>query len=158
MLDVDGVLTTGQFFYTDEGKVMKVFGPDDNDALRFISQFLDVRFITADRIGYPISKKRIVDDMGFSLDLVSSQDRAQWISNLYNPDLVVYMGDGFYDSFVMRTVGYSIAPLNADPRARRAASFVTRAKGGNRAVAEACIHLKNRFFRNISPLSSKSKV
>lgn len=30
ILDVDGVLTSGQFFYTGEGKVMKIFGPDDN--------------------------------------------------------------------------------------------------------------------------------
>ena len=28
ILDVDGVLTNGQFFYTDKGKVMKIFGPD----------------------------------------------------------------------------------------------------------------------------------
>ena len=26
ILDVDGVLTTGQFFYSESGKVMKVFG------------------------------------------------------------------------------------------------------------------------------------
>ena len=35
ILDVDGVMTTGQFFYTAGGKVMKVFGPDDSDALAF---------------------------------------------------------------------------------------------------------------------------
>ena len=33
ILDVDGVMTTGQFLYTADGKVMKVFGPDDNDKL-----------------------------------------------------------------------------------------------------------------------------
>ena len=32
ILDVDGVMTTGQFFYSKDGKQMKVFGPDDNDA------------------------------------------------------------------------------------------------------------------------------
>ena len=31
--DVDGVLTTGQFHYTIEGKAIKTFGPDDNDGL-----------------------------------------------------------------------------------------------------------------------------
>lgn len=33
ILDVDGVMTTGHFLYTAEGKVMKIFGPDDNDGL-----------------------------------------------------------------------------------------------------------------------------
>ena len=29
LIDVDGVLTTGKFFYTIDGKVMKEFGPHD---------------------------------------------------------------------------------------------------------------------------------
>ena len=33
LIDVDGVMTTGQFAYTANGKTMKIFGPDDNDAL-----------------------------------------------------------------------------------------------------------------------------
>ena len=30
ILDVDGVMTTGQFLYSETGKQMKVFGPDDH--------------------------------------------------------------------------------------------------------------------------------
>ena len=30
LIDVDGVMTNGQFAYTKEGKIMKIFGPDDN--------------------------------------------------------------------------------------------------------------------------------
>jgi len=40
ILDVDGVITTGQFFYTQEGKAMKVFGPDDNDGLSLLQPYL----------------------------------------------------------------------------------------------------------------------
>ena len=61
VIDVDGVLTTGQFLYSSEGKVMKIFGPDDNEALSLIKPFLKVQFITADKNGYEISKKRIVE-------------------------------------------------------------------------------------------------
>ena len=49
ILDVDGVLTTGQFFYTSEGKTMKVFGPDDNDGLSLLKEFIDIRFVTGDK-------------------------------------------------------------------------------------------------------------
>ena len=41
ILDVDGVLTSGNFFYTHKGKVMKVFGPDDNDALSLLKPYLE---------------------------------------------------------------------------------------------------------------------
>ena len=39
ILDVDGVMTTGQFFYSTEGKVYKVFGPDDNNALSLLQPY-----------------------------------------------------------------------------------------------------------------------
>ena len=44
LLDVDGVMTSGQFFYSNQGKVMKVFGPDDHDALSLLKPFLEIRF------------------------------------------------------------------------------------------------------------------
>jgi 3-deoxy-D-manno-octulosonate 8-phosphate phosphatase (KDO 8-P phosphatase) len=36
IIDVDGVMTDGKFYYSDKGKVMKVFGADDNDALSLL--------------------------------------------------------------------------------------------------------------------------
>lgn len=146
ILDVDGVLTTGQFFYTAEGKVMKIFGPDDNDALSLLRQYIEIRFVTGDKRGYPISKKRIVDDMGYVLDLVSTIRRIDWISERYDPRQVIYMGDGIFDHYVMKAVGYSIAPANADILARECADYVTTRSGGDRSVAEACLHLMEKFF------------
>jgi 3-deoxy-D-manno-octulosonate 8-phosphate phosphatase KdsC-like HAD superfamily phosphatase len=46
ILDVDGVITTGRFYYTESGKVMKVFGPDDNDGLSLLRPYLKIVFIT----------------------------------------------------------------------------------------------------------------
>ena len=42
LLDVDGVMTTGQFIYTENGKAMKVFGPDDHDGLSLLKKFIDI--------------------------------------------------------------------------------------------------------------------
>ena len=46
IIDVDGVMTTGQFFYSEKGKVFKVFGPDDNDALSILSRYIKIHFST----------------------------------------------------------------------------------------------------------------
>src|SRR5690348_7423007 len=94
IMDVDGVLTTGQFLYTSEGKAMKVFGPDDNDGLSLLSQFMEIRCVTGDRKGFEISKKRVVDDMKIPLDLVSTIKRIEWIRDKYDLASVIYMGDG----------------------------------------------------------------
>ena len=146
ILDVDGVMTTGHFLYSAEGKQFKIFGPDDSDALSMLSGYLEIRFISSDKRGFKISESRISRDMGYRLDLVSSFERLQWISERYSPEVVAYMGDGFYDHLVLKNVGYSIAPSNASSYTKSFAQYITDSSGGNRAVCEACIHLLAKFF------------
>ena len=156
ILDVDGVMTTGQFFYSLSGKSMKIFGPDDNDGLSLLRPFIDIRFVTGDKKGFEISRRRIVDDMNYRLDLVSTIRRIDWVKENFDPSKVIYMGDGIFDHYVMREVGYSIAPANADPLAKQSAHFVTQRSGGDRAVAEACLHILEKFFEPYDPKSLPS--
>ena len=146
ILDVDGVMTNGNFYYSIEGKVLKCFGPDDSDALSILKKYMSIEFISGDKKGFNISKKRISDDMGYKLSLVSTIKRKEWIEERYNLDDVIYMGDGIFDVLVMDVVGYSIATANADKNAINAADFVTERNGGNRAVSEACIHILKKFY------------
>jgi 3-deoxy-D-manno-octulosonate 8-phosphate phosphatase (KDO 8-P phosphatase) len=152
ILDVDGVLTSGHFFYSKDGKVFKCFGPDDHDALSLLRPHIEIRFVTGDKKGYEISKRRIVDDMKFSLDLVNSVRRIDWIQKRYKLESVIYMGDGIFDHYVMQNVGYSIAPFNGDENAKKFASFVTQRSGGDRAVAEAALHVLELFYDKYDPL------
>lgn len=151
ILDVDGVITTGQFFYTQEGKAMKVFGPDDNDGLSLLQPYLSIRFVTGDKKGFSISHKRIVDDMKYPLDLVSTIKRLEWIAERYDLDEVIYMGDGIFDHYVFEKVAYSIAPANSDYIAKEKANYITKRSGGDRAVAEACLHILETFFEPYDP-------
>lgn len=153
LLDVDGVMTTGHFLYTADGKAMKIFGADDNDGLSLLKNHIEICFVTGDKKGFPISKKRIVDDMGFKLELVSTIRRFEWIAERYPPSSVIYMGDGIFDHYVMKNVGYSIAPANADPNAKKYSDFITKRSGGDRAVAEACLHILDTFFYSYDPES-----
>lgn len=151
ILDVDGVMTTGQFFYTKNGKIGKIFGPDDHDALSLIKEFIEVRFITGDKKGFDISKRRIVKDMKFKLDLVSTVKRIDWIKKKYKLEETIYMGDGIMDIPVMEKVSYSICPFNGNDLTKKSSNYVTKRSGGDRAVAEACIHLMNKFFKKYNP-------
>jgi len=159
ILDVDGVMTTGQFLYSELGKQMKIFGPDDNDGLGLLKPHLEIRFVTGDRKGFLISNKRIKEDMNFNLDLVSTIKRIEWIKERYNPKEVIYMGDGIFDHYVMKGVGYSIATENADKTAKSCSDYVTERSGGDRAVAEACLHIMSEFFTPYDPdLPFKGKL
>lgn len=151
VLDVDGVMTTGQFLYSSEGKRYKVFGPDDHDALLLLQNYLDILFVTGDRKGYEISQRRIVEDMNFPLELVSTIKRVEWLRARFPLDQSIYMGDGIFDHYVFAKVGYSICPANGFYLARERANYVTKCPGGDRAVAEACLHILECFFEPYDP-------
>ena len=145
IIDIDGCLTDGGFYYTSEGKVMKKFGADDNDALSLLRPYIDIQFVTGDKRGFEISNKRI-EDMKYKLNLVSTIKRIEWIKERYDPKETIYMGDGIFDHYVMKEVGYSISTHDGDEHARKYADYVTERSGGHRAVAEACLHIMEKFF------------
>ena len=150
VLDVDGVMTDGRAHYTAEGKLAKVFGPDDHDALCLLKPFLEICFVSGDRRGFDISRARIERDMGFPLSLVSTVDRLAWIAERWDPASVIYMGDGIFDGRVFEGVGFGICPNDGDADARAVADLVTERRGGDRCVAEASKHLLDRWFGGAS--------
>lgn len=152
ILDVDGVLTDGQFHYTVEGKSAKIFGPDDADAILLVKPFINVVAVSGDQRGFPITEKRVEEDMGLPLHQVSTFERVDWIKEKFNLDETIYMGDGVFDAMVFDKVAYAIAPANAFPPIKQYADFVTQAKGGEGAVAEACFHIMKKFFKPLDIL------
>ena len=146
LLDVDGVLNTGQFLYSEKGKVFKIFGPHDNDGLKLLKDKLKIEFITADKRGFAITQKRVVDDMGCKLALVSEQSRLDYIKKNYDVDNLIYMGDGYHDAKILKIAKFGIAPASARKEAKEAADFVTKSRAGEGAVLDACLEILKRFF------------
>jgi 3-deoxy-D-manno-octulosonate 8-phosphate phosphatase (KDO 8-P phosphatase) len=153
IIDVDGVLTDGQFHYSSEGKIIKIFGPDDNDALQIIKKYIYVHVISGDKRGFPITKKRVAEDMKLPVDLVSTFDRVEWIKEKVGLEETIYIGDGIFDAMVFNKVAYGIAPANAFFKIKEHADYVTNAKGGEGAVAEACYHIMEKFFKPMDILN-----
>ncbi len=151
--DVDGVLTDGKFGYSDQGKILKMFGSHDAEALKNISFFSSVRFISADERGFEISAKRI-RDMGHDLSLVSSSERADFIRAMQLHSNVAFIGDSFSDIPAMRVAEISAAPGSAYPSARKAATIRLACNGGEGAVAEF-VHLLERFVEKSGSVDPK---
>lgn len=146
ILDVDGVFTDGKFYYTENGKVMKIFGDADNDALSLLKNMLHIEMVTGDKRGYSISKKRIQEDMGYTVNLVSTFERIDWILERFKPEETIYMGDGIFDPRVFVNVGFGIAPANAFYNTKKYANHVTESRGGEGAVAEAVLYIMEHLM------------
>lgn len=147
IIDVDGVFTTGQFLYTQEGKFAKVFGPHDNDGIKLLTKLMNIQVISADKRSFAITKKRITDDMGLKLELVSEGDRLEWLKNNFDLKESIFMGDSMHDAEIFPLMAYSIAPASAFYIALEKASYVTRHRAGEGAVGEACLHIIDKFFK-----------
>ena len=145
ILDVDGVMTTGHFIYSAEGKALKIFGPHDADGLKLIKDKINISFITADKKGFDISKRRI-EDLGFEIELVSEQDRYNHVKAKFGFENTIFMGDGIFDAPLIRDCQFGIAPANARSEAKAEADFITSSKSAEGAVCDACIEIKRRFL------------
>lgn len=142
ILDVDGVMTDGTFVYTADGKVAKTFGPHDADGLKLIRDKIFVHFISADKRGFPITHKRIVEDMGYPLVHVTEAERYDYVKR-FGFEQTVFMGDGYFDAPVIRACAVGIAPSGARIEAVRNANLVTASRAGQGAVMDACLYVKS---------------
>ena len=142
IFDVDVFMTTGEFLYSSNGIEYKIFGPHDNDGIKMIRGIVEILFVTADKRGYPITERRIVDDMGQKLCLVSEDERYDFIEARYGMSNVVYMGDGYYDAKILKSCFFGIVPNNARVEAKESADYITPSKSGEGAVLDACLKIR----------------
>lgn len=145
VLDVDGVLTTGQFLYSAKGKEYKIFGAHDADGLKKIKDRVNITFISGDHRGFSITEKRI-NDMKFTVALVPEEERFQYIKEKFGFENTIFMGDGIYDAPILKACKFGIAPSNARKEAKESAQFITESKGGEGAVCDACLEIERRFL------------
>ena len=138
ILDVDGVLNDGMLYWGVDGKPFKAFGNYDHDGLKLLRKHLEIEFVSADEIGWNITKSRC-EHMKFPVTMVKEKDRLDFILSKGNPIDTIFMGDGPFDAKIFPHVGLSIAPAQAWRTAIDQATYVTDRKGGEGAVMDACI-------------------
>ena len=145
ILDVDGVMTTGKFIYSSKGKIFKEFGAHDSDGIKLVEKFFKIQFITADKRGFLISKKRIVNDMKQSLTLISEGQRYDYLDKKFGLKNIIYFGDGIFDAKILKSCAFGIAPQNATAEAKKSADYITKKKSGDGAVLEGCIKILRKY-------------
>ena len=145
IIDVDGVMTTGQFLYSSKGKEYKLFGAHDADGLKLIKDKVNLLFITSDKKGFTISRRRI-KDMGYEIKLITEGDRYKYIKENFGFEKTIYIGDGIFDALLIKDCLFGIAPVNARIEAKKWADYITPSKSAEGAVCDACIRINKIFF------------
>ncbi len=139
--DVDGVMTDGAIYYTDEGTELKAFNALDGAGLKMLEKAgITVAIITGRKAPCVELRAR---NLGIPRLYQGVHDKAACVNTLLtelglSADEAGYMGDDVMDLAVMGLCGFSAAPANGHDSVLQRAALVTRKQGGHGAVREVC--------------------
>lgn len=149
--DVDGVCTDGRLFYGPDGCALHAFHARDGLGLVRARQAGMICAAISGRssknVDARLSELKVpfirqgVADKAAELGLILAEVGA-------GPDEVCYVGDDVNDLSVMRIVGLSVAPADAEPAVLAEAMAVTRRVGGSgvlREVVELILGAQGRW-------------
>jgi len=143
LMDVDGVLTNGRLYNVPDpqGRMVETKGFDSQDGIAL--QWLDWKGIKTGVISGRISPATAERARQVKMTYVYQGHiekvpilEAILVEAKIDSGEVAYVGDDLTDVVIMRRVGLAIATANARNEVKRAAHYVTQARGGEGAVRE----------------------
>ena len=140
-LDVDGVMTDGGLYYTDEGVQFRKFNVKDGLGIKLaIKAGVQVCIISASR---QVSTLQRAEHLGIQHVRIGAEDKLAALKDITDTlgiDLheVAHVGDDLTDVALMVHVGLPITVADGVDEAIAAARYVTRKPGGAGAVREIC--------------------
>ncbi|HMM56632.1 MAG TPA: 3-deoxy-manno-octulosonate-8-phosphatase KdsC [Rudaea sp.] len=141
LFDVDGVLTDGRLYYSDDGRESKAFHVHDGLGLkRLMANGIEVGIITA-RLSHMVTERTA--ELGIAHVYQGQENKLACYEQLIHalklaPEQCCYCGDDLPDLAIMQRVGLSIAVANAHAWVRVCARWRTQTRGGEGAVREVC--------------------
>jgi len=139
LLDVDGVLTSGEIIYADSGEQHKIFNSKDGVGIRMLQRAgIHVGIVTG-RAGEALLHR--CRNLGIDMVFDGVKDKAKVLDLIVaktgiDPGSTAFVGDDLPDLSIMRKVGLAVAVADAHETVRRIAHFTTVAGGGRGAVRE----------------------
>ncbi len=146
VLDVDGVLTSGNLLYTKEAIHYKAFHVLDGLGIKLLKKTgIEVGIITSCKSD--IIKRRAQDlglqhiYQGQDDKLISYEELKQKLN--LSDQQIAYVGDDLPDLPIIRRVGLGMTVANAPQILQEQAAYVSKTPGGQGAVREICELIMN---------------
>lgn len=140
-LDVDGVLTDGDLYYTSAGEEIKRFNTLDGHGLKLLQQADITPVVITGRDAKALHLR--LADLGIERAYYGIEDKLAVAEQTLKALGLAWaqaaaMGDDWPDLSVMRRCALACAPCNAHVEVKAISHYVTQAKGGAGAVRELC--------------------
>lgn len=141
IFDVDGVLTDGSLYLSDDGQELKAFNSLDGHGLKMLKQTgVELAIITG-RISKLVPQR--AKNLGITHLYQGVENKLEAYQHLLDTlqletSAVAYMGDDVVDLQVMRRCGLAISVPDAPELVKTHSHYVAKKGGGRGAVREIC--------------------
>jgi len=152
VFDVDGVLTDGTINIMTNGELTRQMNVKDGYAMKIaLNKGYRIAIISG---GNNNGVKKRLNGLGIQdvyLEIYNKLETFNEYCKLYTikPENVLYMGDDIPDAEVMKVVGLSCAPQDADSEIQLIAKYISHKKGGKgcvRDVIEQVLRVQNKWM------------
>ncbi len=152
IFDVDGVLTNGTISIMTSGELIRQMNVKDGYAMKVaINKGYKIAIISG---GNNEGVKKRLNGLGIKNVYLEIHNKLEKFNtyckqNSVNPKNVLYMGDDIPDAEVMKNVGLSCAPQDADSEIQQIAKYISQKKGGKgcvRDVIEQVLRVQNNWM------------
>ncbi|MFA9189984.1 HAD hydrolase family protein [Flavobacterium sp. FZUC8N2.13] len=141
VLDVDGVFTNGQVFYSADGELAKAFDMRDGMGLEILRQHqVEVVVITSENS--PLVAQRM-KKLQIDNTFLGVKDKYAFLQHFVKTrdtsfSALAYIGDDVNDLTNICSVGWSFAPANATEIVKQNADYLLTNASSEGAIREAC--------------------
>lgn len=141
ILDVDGVLTDGRFFYDSQGFECKAFHTQDGLGIKRLQAAGTTVAILSGRDSAAVKQRAA--ELNITALYQGVHDKLPFYEQLKSQlacqdDQIACIGDDLPDLPLIQQCGFGIAVNNAVEAVKAAARYCTQRSGGHGAVREAC--------------------
>ena len=141
IFDVDGVLTDGRLYYSENGEELKAFSTQDGAAIKMLSATGVIIAIITGRKSKLV--RRRASELGIVHLYQGAADKAKAVDELtrktgIDQQRMAHVGDDLPDLVLFKRVGMAFSVPGAHPVVAARADYVTQAAPGLGAVREVC--------------------
>lgn len=144
--DIDGVLSDGKLYQSNDGNEMKAFHVQDGMGLKLLMHCgIDVAIITTSTAHIIENRMKQLGIKHYYTGQINKQAAFDTLQSTLElpPEAFAYIGDDLPDLPIIKQVGMGVAVANAVSLVREYACWTTQKSGGNGAVRELCDLLMN---------------
>ncbi len=139
--DVDGVLTDGGAYYSDEGIELKKFSIRDGMGIVLLQKAgYKVAIVTTEKTKIVERRAERIKVTDLYQGVVNKVEAIEDLLKKYSLtwEEAAFIGDDINDVPVLRRVGFAACPSDATLLNKKTAHYITKAKGGRGCVREVC--------------------